>query len=473
MNRRDRIVSAAGLAAILVLSGCAVGPDYQPPQYSAPESWSALNPEGATVSDPQKLAQWWMLFGDLQLTQLINRAVSANPSAKSALARIREARAQRGISRASLYPSVDASGAASTTHSEADAGEDWRESYAVGLDASWEADLFGGNRRSIEAAQASLEAREVDYFNVVASLAAEVALNYVDLRTQETRLRITRASLKAQEEAFDLTRWRAEAGLVTQLDVEQARANLETTRSQIPSLENAATAARNQLSILIGEPPGGLDALMAEDAAIPAASSDVAIGAPTDIIRRRPDIRSAERSLAAQSARIGVATADLYPSLRLSGSFGLSAAEAGDLFNSSSLAESLAAGIVAPVFNAGAIRRNIEVQDAVYEQTLASYENTVLQAFLDVENALSGLSAARRRSERLDEAVSAATNVEQLARQQYQAGLIDFGQVLDAQRSLLSLQDQRAQATSVETTNMISLYKALGGGWPADGAALD
>ena len=457
---------ATGLS--FALAGCAVGPDYVAPDPALPGDWTSYAEPQNGEARLEHLADWWTLFGDPTLNDLIERAIAANPERDLALARVREARARFRVTRAESYPSVSASVSSSKVESTDLSGEsEWRDVYDAGIDASWELDIFGGNKRSVEVAEAVIEARQADYADVMTSLVAEVALTYVDMRTLEERLRLTRASVDAQEETFDLTRWRTEAGLTTALDVEQSRANLESTRAQIPALERDLAQSRNKLAFLLGEAPGDFEARGITPAAIPAAPANLAIGVPADMLRRRNDIRSAERELAAQSARIGLATASLYPSFRLTGSVSSSSTNFSGLFDSSAVTTSLVRGISAPIFNFGQLRANVEAEDALYEQSLSVYKKTILNALREVEDALAARAAAAKSASLLQDAVEAATSVRDLATQEYEAGLSGFIEVLDAQRTLLSLQEQHALNQSAETGAMISLYKAVGGGWSA------
>ena len=340
-----------------------------------------------------------------------------------------------------------------------------RELYRTGFDASWEIDVFGGARRSIEAAQGDLEANVADYRDVLVSLVAEVALNYVEARTFQTQLQVAEENLKAQAETLQLVEWRYAAGLVSSLDVEQAKSNLENTRAQLPRLRSNIEAAKNRLAILLGIFPGMLEAQLAARKPIPEAPLEVAVGVPAELLRRRPDVRRAERQLAAQTARVGVATADLYPKFSLPGSIGLEALSTNHLFSSASQAWSLIGRFAWTVFKGGAIRQNIEVQNALQEQSLKQYEATILIALEDVENALTAFAEEQERNDALMEATQSAQRAAELARDQYASGLIDFQTVLDAERTLLSAQDQVAQSKGQVSSNLISLYKALGGGW--------
>jgi NodT family efflux transporter outer membrane factor (OMF) lipoprotein len=445
-----------------------VGPDYKTPEIAAPVEWSQNFRAGLNAAEPEAetLAKWWTTLGDADLSNLMERATRGNLNLKKAQARIREARARRGIAEAGLFPALNVGGSATVSRSSEDSGSGQRrELYRTGFDASWELDVFGGVRRSIEAAQGDLEASAADYQDVLVSLFAEVALNYVEARTFQTQLQVAEENLKAQAETLQLTEWRFAAGLVSSLDVEQAKTNLESTRSQLPKLRSNIEAAKNRLAILLGVFPGTLEAQLAARKPIPEAPLEVAIGVPAEVLRRRPDVRRAERQLAAQTARIGVATADLYPKFSLPGSIGLEALSANHLFSTANRAWSLMGSFAWTVFKGGAIRQNIEVQNALQEQALEQYEATILTALEEVENSLVAYAEEQDRRDTLTEATQAAQRAAELARDQYASGLIDFQTVLDAERSVLSFQDQLAQSRGQVTSNVISLYKALGGGW--------
>ncbi len=465
LSARHTAASRATGIVVLLLGGCAnVGPDYMAPQLSLPARWSVTVATGA--SDTRALASWWKAFDEPLLSDLIERAISFNRDLAQAEARVREARARRGISDADRYPTIQSS--ASATHrrgSEETGSGKSSELYSAGLDARWELDIFGGKRRALEAASANLEASEYDLRDVLVSLTAEVALNYVDTRAFQARLSVADSNLRAQSETFDIARWRNAAGLTTQRDLEQARLNLEQTRAQIPALRNGISQAVNHIAVLIGQNPGTLNDLLGAPRAIPAAPPDVALGVPAETLRRRPDVQRAERQLATQTAQIGVATAALYPNFSLIGSIGLEALTAGRLLTASALATSIGGNIGWPVFDAGRIRQSIAVQTALQEQALGRYEAAILTALQDVENALVAYASEQQRREALSAAAAAARNAAELARHQYSAGLVDFQVVLDAQRSLLSLEDQLASSHGAVISNLVRLYKALGGGW--------
>jgi NodT family efflux transporter outer membrane factor (OMF) lipoprotein len=461
---------ASGLTMLLLLlAGCTtVGPDYVVPEMSAPPQWAAEMGDGLTAehTDLQALASWWATLNDPILPNLVERAIEGNLDLGQARARVREARARRSISGAARFPTVDTSGSAKSIRGSEETGSgEERELYAAGFDAAWELDLFGGKRRAVEAAEAELQASEEDLRDVLVSLTAEVALNYVEVRSFQTRLAVSKANLDAQTETYNITTWRFQAGLATQLDVEQARYSLEQTRAGIPSLQTGLEQAKNRLSVLLGQPPGSLDDTLAEHKPVPVAALEVAVGVPADALRRRPDVRRAERELAAQTAQVGVATADLYPKFSLLGSIGLEALSLSNLFSADSRTHSGGAVFSWPVFDAGAIRSNIEVQSALQEQALLQYEAAVLTALEETENALVAYAKEQNRRASLREGTRAAQNAVDLAQSQYSSGLIDFNNVLIAQRSLLSFQDQLAISDGEVTSNLITLYKALGGGW--------
>jgi multidrug efflux system outer membrane protein len=467
-SRRHPWVRLTLSAWLAICTGCAVGPDYVPPKISAPQAWQTTLSGGTTAGamNPQTLASWWTTLHDPTLTSLIERAIRGNLDLKAAKARVREARARRGISRAGPFPTLDATGSATRSRSgQSLTGKEAQDVYATGFDASWELDLFGGVRRSVEAATADLQASGEDLRNVLVSLVADVALNYIEARTYQARLAVAEANLKTQTETAALAALRLEAGLTTALDAEQAAYNLESTRSQIPTLQSGLEQDKNQLALLLGEPPGAVQTELAERQPIPVPPLAVAVGVPADVLRQRPDVRQAERKLAAQTAQIGVATAELYPKFSLLGSIGLDALSLSNLVSAASRAYSMGPSISWRLFDGGAVRMNIEVQSALQEQALVAYETTVLTALIEVEDALIAYAEEQRRQEALRLAAQAAERVVNLSEAQYGAGIVDFQSVLDAQRSLLSLQDQLAQSEGAVTSDLIRLYKTLGGGW--------
>jgi NodT family efflux transporter outer membrane factor (OMF) lipoprotein len=419
----------------------------------------------AGAADPNALASWWTAFHDPVLSGLIERAVAGNLDLQQARARIGEARARRWAAQGGLFPTLDASGSATWSRTGGHGIPTVStETYASQFDAAWELDLFGGLRRSVEAAQATLEASEEDWRNTLVSLLGETALNYVEVRTYQARLAAAEASLKTQDETYRLTVWRAQAGLGDELAVQQARYNLESTRAQIPSLRTGWAEAMNRIAVLLGATPGSVQAELEKPEPIPVPPAQVAVGVPADLVRRRPDIRQAERKLAAQTARVGVATAELYPKLVLNGSVGVETLSLHDPSSSGTWFLNGGPRLSLPLFDT-TIRPNIEVQSALQEQALLQYEATVLSALEEVENALVAYAQEQQRRDSLREATVAAQAAGALAQNKYETGLADFTTVLDAERSLLSFRDQLNQSDGAVTCDLIRLYKALGGGW--------
>lgn len=450
------------------VTGCAsVGPDYIQPQLQVPADWRRLEQSGAAVDKQPLVAEcagWWRQLHDPVLDQLVAEALQASPDLHSAKAAVRLARA-RGTSAASgYYPDVSGAYSARRSRSSSETGSGaTRELFSTGFDATWEIDIFGGVRRGVEAADADLAASVASFQDVQVTLVAEVVSTYTEYRTARIRLGIARDNLSRQQETLQLTQWRAQAGLVTSRDVEQARSSLEQTRAQIPSLEISSAEAEHRLDLLLGLTPGTLHGRLAMDRDLPKVPDRIAVGIPADTLRQRPDVRAAERKLAAETARVGVAEAARYPSFKLSGSIGLEALTMGKLGDGGTW--SLLAGVTAPLFNAGRLRSQVEQQDAVREQALAGYEKSVLTALQDVENALVALARTRERTISLASAAEAARSAAQLASHQYRSGLVDFQVVLETERTVLSVEDSLASSRSAGVLAVVSLYKALGGGW--------
>lgn len=457
-----------GLLATLILSGCmTVGPDYAPPATSIPASWHNELKSGITgKADLMFPAKWWSVLNDPVLSDFMERAVANNPDIGQARARIREERARRNISKAGLFPTINASGSVKRSSSSEETGSGKEtDFYSAGFDASWELDLFGGTRRSVEASTADLQASKEDLRDVLVSLLAEVALNYVEVRTYQARIDMAEKNLSIQEQTHQMALFRYNSGLSGEISVQQAKYNLENTRSQIPALRISLEDARNRIAVLLGENPGSVHEALKEYRPVPVSPPEIATGVPADVLRRRPDIRRAERKLAAQTARIGVATADLYPKFYLTGSIGFESLDSDRLLLTGSRSYSFGPRVTWPVFKAGSIRSNIEVQSALQEQLLNQYESAVLNALKEVENQLTAYMEEQNRRKSLNEARQAAIRTVDLAKNQYKAGLTDFISVLDAERSLLSFEDNLIQCEGRITSSLVRLYKALAGGW--------
>jgi outer membrane protein, multidrug efflux system len=458
------------LLLLATLLGCAVGPNYRRPDMAVPQQWAHADRPGLSAG-VVAILQWWQTLQDPRLDALIERAVHTNLDLRIAAARVREARALRGVAAADQFPTVTLSSAYARNRRSANVPTTPRniapenDLFQSGFDASWELDLFGRVRRTVEAASADLAATEDNRRDVLVTLLAEVARNYVDVRGFQQRLDITRDNIRTQQQTVELTTARFAAGLSSELDVAQARANLATTESQVPVLESSRTQAIHRLSVLLGQPPGALLGELAPVQPIPLGPESVPIGLPSDLLRRRPDVRRAEQELAAATARIGVATADLYPRFSLLGTLDLQSSDIGSLFSAGSRAWAFGPRFIWPVFDAGRIRANIEVQTARQETTLARYEQAVLVALEDVENALVAFAQERLRHRALAEAVAANRRAVELSIEVYTRGLGDFLSVLESQRSLFVSEDQLVQSERAVVANLITVYKALGGGW--------
>ena len=479
--------STLALLAFLA-GGCAglpsVGPDYHQPETKAPTQWSEPLAGGETNS-AAKTAAWWKNFHDAELDSLITRAVNSNLDLRIAQSRVREARAQYSGASADLWPTVNGGGAFNR----------WRQSehqpvlgsmpippgtpfdgnvYQAGFDASWEIDVFGGKRRAVEAAKARLAGTEFGERDVLVSLLGEVARNYVDLRGYQSRLAIANENIHAQERSLAITQNRFTNGLATDLDVQQAKTVLASTRADVPTLESAIQTTTHRLEVLLGQQPGTLQAELATVAPIPAQPPQVPVGLPSELLLRRPDVSRAERQLAAATANIGVAKSDLFPKFYLTGAAGSESISSSDWFTSGSRFWSFGPTVQWRIFDAGRIRANIKVKTAQQEQALTAYEQTVLTAFAEVEDnlVLYAMEQVRRRS--LEDAVVASRKTLDTANKLYANGLTDFIHVLDAERSLYHAQDALAQSDRTISANLIALYKSLGGGWEtvASSAAL-
>ena len=442
----------------VLLGGCiSAGPDYRAPDLPVIGD--------AEIETP---ADWWAALHDPELTALVEETLRNNYDIKSAVAAVRAARARLGIARAGFGPQIDAAGRFTRSRSGDDVsvvsmGE--RDLYSAGFDAAWELDLFGGTRRSAEAALALLQAEDAGRADIQISLAAETAQSYVLLRSGQQRLRTAQENLALQQETYDLLQSRFESGLVEELSLQQARYNLESTRASVPPLKDVVEESLNALAVLTGVMPGTLHRRLGAERELPAVSSRTVTGIPADLLRRRPDIRKAERQLAAQTARIGVAASELYPKFTLNGSIGLEALSFSALGNSGNEFYSMGPGIRWAIFHSGSIRKNIKAQEALQEQTLAAYEQTVLAAVQETRNALTGFRNEQQRAEALTASVSAARTAAELAGSRYENGLSDFDAVLETQRALLSFEDRLVQSRGEILLRLIQLYKALGGGW--------
>ncbi len=460
---------------MLALGGCAVGPKFTKPEAAVTEDWSEKGDRRiATQTAADSL--WWRAFNDSTLNRLVELAYRQNLPLQIAGLRILEARAQLGVATGKQYPQVQVAFGNATQVGLSDNmangygldGNYW--DYQVGFDAAWELDFWGKYRRGVEAEHASLLGSVADYDNALVSLTAEVALTYAVIRTYEVLIAQAEENARVQEEGQRIADSRFRNGATSELDLTQATTLLESTRASIPRLQLRLRQAQNALSTLLGQTTGGMDTLLLGPRAIPTPPAEVAVSVPAAMLRRRPDIRSAELYAAAQCARIGVAKADLYPSFSLFGTIGAQASNAAgvpstNLFDGGSLFYAWGPRLIWPFFNYGRIKNNVRVQDARFEQLLVGYRNTVLRAAQEVEDEITGFLNAQEAATFQDNSVKAAERSVEIAFVQYREGAVDFQRVLDAQRSLLQEQNNLALTRSSIVTHLVALYKALGGGW--------
>ena len=455
---------AGTLGLALLLQGCAHRAPVasESPGAALPVAWNAPLPAGvAVLPQADDLARWWERFGDPQLSALVAQALQAHPSALSAQAALRQARAQARVQAAGMLPDVSLSGSAQRSRSGGQTGN----SFQVGLDAGWEPDLFGRLDAGVQASEADARAAQASLEQVHVSLSAEVALQYISLRSLQQRLAIAQRNLETQQQTLQITDWRVQAGLATSLVAEQARAAAEQTAAQVPQLQANLAQAHHALAVLTGQAPAALDAALAAPQAVPQPSQALALDIPADTLRQRPDVRVAQERVQAALARVSQADAARYPSLRLSGSLGLRALTLGALGDSASLVHSLLGSVAVPLFDGGATQAQVQVQQAALEQARQAYQLAVLTALKEVEDALVALQGEAARLAHLQQATQAAGNAALLAQQRYASGLIDFASVLETQRTQLATQDALATSQANLGSNHVRLFKALGGGW--------
>jgi multidrug efflux system outer membrane protein len=422
----------------------------------------ASRPVAAQTQPAPAQHNWWTGFNDPQLTQLVQQALQANTSIRSAQAALQQARASRDVKAASNGPSLGLSGSAQRSQTES---RDAVNNFQAGLDARWELDIFGANRASLAASDADALAAEATLRDVQVSIAAEVALAYIQLRGTQAQLGIAQNNLASQQETLQITQWRAQAGLVTTLEVEQARSAAAQTAAQLPSLQTSLAATRHSLAILTGQRPLEQESLLLTSADIPEIQTGHGEHIAANTLRQRADVRAAEHRISAALARLSAADAARYPSFNLGGSLGLSALTLANLASSATLAGSLLASVSVPLFDGGATRNQVMVQQAALEQARASYQATVLTALKEVEDALIAIHNNAQRLQLLQSAAASAGNAAQLASNRYASGLIDFQTVLQTQRTLLSAQDSVASLQATRSADQVRLVKALGGGW--------
>jgi outer membrane protein, multidrug efflux system len=464
------LVMVVGLA-MLVVSGCMVGPNYHPPQTTVPTDWVGVAKPltgqlSVATEQPAELTQWWRQFNDPTLTALVEEAVKANFDLQLAEARLRQARATRGVALGGLWPAVTASGSYQREHTAGvTPANEAQNLFQAGFDAVWELDVFGGLRRNVESAGANVQAAIEGIRDAQVSLVAEVALNYIQLRGFQQEIVIAQKNLKAQQHNAEITHKRLNVGFASALDVANADASVATTESQIPVFETSAQQSIYALSVLLARPPADLLERLSPTANLPRVPAEVPVGLPSDLLRRRPDIHQAEAQLHAATAQIGFAVAELFPQFSLTGSVNWQSNLLRTWWTEASRSFGFGPSVSWQIFQGGAIVSNIRVQKALRDQAFITYQKTVLAAFQDVENALIAFAKEQQHRQALHDAVVANRKAVDLSLQLYTEGQIDFLNVLIAQESLYASENALVQSETSIVTDLIALYKALGGGW--------
>jgi NodT family efflux transporter outer membrane factor (OMF) lipoprotein len=458
-------------------NGFKVGPNYLPPEAKVAQSWIDASDPHLRGSERDN-ACWWTAFGDPTLDRLVAEASQQNLTLKMAGFRILEARAQRGVAVGNLFPQQqEATAQYSRNVMSANAypfnafqgllpGYSF-DNWSAGFDAAWELDFWGRFRRAVEAADAHLDAQVAAYDNVLVLLQAEVATNYIQMRAYEERLELARKNVELQKETLRIVALREQQGMVTELDVQQATANLGATESLIPTLATGCRSAQNRLCILLREPPRLLTRTVDSPGPIPVPPQEVVVGIPGELLCRRPDVRQAEREAAAQSARIGIAEAEFYPHIAITGSIGLQAEQLNQLFESGSLVGAIGPGIHWNLLNYGRIQNNVRAQDALFQQAVLNYCDTVLRANEEVEDGIVAFLQEQDRVKSLEKSTRAAARSVEIATLQYEKGMISYQPLLDSERALVQQQDALAESRGSVGIDLVAIYKALGGGWQA------
>ncbi|MBA8839040.1 efflux transporter outer membrane subunit [Ochrobactrum sp. RH2CCR150] len=453
------------LCLVATVSGCVVGPDYQSPLINMPSSWG--NKKQQKPAKPAELAEWWKRLNDPLLDAFVEEAVAGNLDVATAKARVREARATYRQSVGTLLPSLDGSASAtrSRTGSSVDGAASTSNQFQGGLDASWEIDLFGANRRSVEAAKYGMDASEEDLRNTLVTLIGDVTTNYVEARGYQARIALARRTAASQRETATLTRNKFEAGASSAVDLSNASGQAASTEANIPDLEAGYAASVHRLSVLTGRAPAALADRMKKVKAIPKPKLPMPTGIPADILLSRPDVRLAERQYAQYTAKVGQAEAARYPGLSLTGDIATSATKIGDLGKSSSISWSFGPSLSVPIFNGGQLKAAVELAEAQRDQYFIAYRSSILTGLEEVENAIVSLAQERIKSSKLATSAGHYREAASLGRSLYQSGTQSFLDLLEAQRSLYSAEDSLIASQVLITTDYIALNKALGGGW--------
>ncbi|MCB1351755.1 MAG: efflux transporter outer membrane subunit [Rhodobacteraceae bacterium] len=480
-SRVGVLLRSAAVAGLL--AGCTmVGPDFTRPSSPVLDRWieeNAPGPDAATglTTRSAPVVRWWETFRDPVLDGLVAEAYAQNLTLQMAGARVMQARAQLGIAHGELFPQSQAVGAAySRRRISENLGpvQDVERFVPLDLtfatseaafDAQWELDVWGGQRRGVQAARANLAAEVANYDDALVTLVGDVAAVYINIRALQQTLGVTRANIALQTQGNDLTRNRFDEGVTTDLDVQESTALLNRTRAMVPMLESDLQQAKNALAVLLAQPPSRMTKLLGSSGPIPRAHGKVDVGIPAELLRRRPDIRAAELEAAAQSANVGVAISDLYPQFVLTGSIGTMASSGNDLFAASSVTSLASPGVVWNVLNYGRIQNNVRAQDAAFQGLVANYQNTVLAAYAEVENALVAYQKSRTQVGYLEAASEAARKAADIALSQYGDGVADYSRVLNTQEAALRIEAALVDARAQVSENLVALYKGLGGGW--------
>nr|WP_252193215.1 efflux transporter outer membrane subunit [Rhizobium sp. CSW-27] len=458
-----RTAQLAVLLATSMLSGCVVGPDYTKPDLALFRNWTAS--AGKEVLKPTQLAGWWKGLGDPLLNDLVEEAVRGNLDVATAKANLRLARATTRSTEGALLPSLSQSDSATRSRSVSDGDASYNTQYKAGFDASWEIDLFGGNRRSLEAARASEEAEEETLRQTLVTLVGDVASYYVEAREYQALVNLAERSAKSQLQVLALTRRQFEAGEATGVDVAKAAATAASTEADIPSYRISYAQAVHRLGILIGQTPDAVEARLKKPAPIPVPKRTMPASIPAEILLNRPDVKAAERELAAYTAKVGVAQAARYPSISLTGDVTTSASSVSDLARKSTIGWTLGPSVSIPLFQGGQLKAAVDEAKARRDTYFVAYQSAVLTAMEDTENAIIGMTQSRLREEKLRQSVAGYRQATELSRSLFQSGASDFLDVLDAETSLYSAEESYIQSTANTATYFISLNKALGGGW--------
>lgn len=436
-------------------------------QLATEQSWKT-SPSGGEVARPvdeASLSHWWTVFNDPLLTSLEERALKSNLDLRTALASIEQARANRLSASGSLFPSLSFTGTATGGRDSSRSGGQVTHSNAAEFDASWEPDFFGRVRKNVAAYDANIQVAQETLRHTMVTLTAELALDYVTMRSYQAQIDVTQTNLTTYRETYEMTLAKRESGLASDLDVSQALETVQSTEATLPTLESNLQQTRNAIAVLLAQRPGSLDAELAEARSIPVIPTEVAVGVPGDLIRRRPDVKSAERQVAAQLLFVGVAKANLYPTFTLSGTFQFSAQNVLNVLTPASLGTSVAGAIQQTILNRRTLKAQLKLQNALLDQYEATYDSTLLSAVQDVENALNAFGKDQLRRKSLADASVSAKQAAEISRELYASGLKDFLTVLDSERTMLTVQNSLVQADAAVDSDLIQLYKAMGGGW--------